>query len=45
MDGGYRNRPETEAAAQAVQIACATWMQVRDVADQTPVTINNHERR
>lgn len=33
------------AAAQAVQAACATWMQVRDVTDETAVTLNNLERR
>jgi predicted nucleic acid-binding protein len=33
------------AAAQAVQAVCATWMQVRDVTDETAVTLNNLERR
>ena len=28
-----------DAAAQAVQAACATWMQVRNVTDQTAVTL------
>jgi uncharacterized protein len=28
-----------DAAAQAVQAACATWMQVRNVADETVVTL------
>ena len=32
-------------AAQAVQTCCATLMQVRDVTDQTAVTLNNLERR
>jgi predicted nucleic acid-binding protein len=28
-----------DAAAQAVQAACATWLQVRNVTDQTAVTL------
>ena len=28
-----------DAAAQAMQAACATWMQVRSVADETAVTL------
>jgi predicted nucleic acid-binding protein len=28
-----------DAAAQAVQAACATWIQVRNVTDQTAVTL------
>ncbi len=28
-----------DAAAQAVQAACATWMQVRNVTDQTAMTL------
>jgi len=28
-----------DAAAQAVQAACGTWMQVRNVTDQTAVTL------
>ena len=28
-----------DAAAQAVQAACETWMQVRNVTDQTAVTL------
>jgi uncharacterized protein (DUF433 family) len=34
-----------DAAAQAVQAVCATWMKVRNVANQTAVTLNNLERR
>jgi len=33
------------AAAQAVQAACATWIQVGDVTDETAVTLNKLERR
>jgi uncharacterized protein (DUF433 family) len=35
-------KPDT--ATQAVQAACETWMQVRNVKDQTSVTLNNFER-
>jgi predicted nucleic acid-binding protein len=28
-----------DAAAQAMQTACATWMQVRNVTDETAVTL------
>lgn len=28
-----------DAAAQVVQVACATWMQVRNVTDETAVTL------
>jgi predicted nucleic acid-binding protein len=28
---------KTDAAAQAVQMACATWLQIREVADRTAV--------
>jgi hypothetical protein len=34
-----------DAAAEAVQTACATWMQVRKITNQTVVTLNNPERR
>jgi len=34
-----------DAAGQAVQVACATWMEVRNVTNQTAVAINNPERR
>jgi uncharacterized protein (DUF433 family) len=34
-----------DAAAQAVQAACAIWIQVRNVTDETAVTLNNLERR
>ena len=33
------------AAAQAVHVACATWMQVHNVTDETAVVLDTSERR